>query len=314
MSPTLDPTAAYLGARGAAPGSVRLAGCPLLASGKVRDVYELDAGHLLFVTSDRVSAFDVVMDAGVPHKGRALTAIATHWFERTRDLIDNHLVSTSLDELSELPDELRPVLDGRVMIVQRAEPTPVEWVVRAYLAGSGFKDYAETGSLFGNPLPPGLELASRLPEPLLTPTTKNDAKDLPISKARARELVGDDVYKAASEASFTLFERGAQELAPHELLLADTKFEFGVCGSRVLLIDEALTPDSSRMWPEASWKPGSSPPSYDKQLLRDHLETLDWDKGYPAPHIDPAILERLGASYLELCERLTGRPVPGVRA
>ena len=291
---------AYLGRERSVPG-VRW-----LASGKVRDIYEIDAQRLLFVTSDRVSAFDVIMNEGIPYKGQVLTAIAAWWFARTRDILENHLLSTRVEDVPGLTSEWRERLRGRVMIVRRAQPTPVEWVVRGYIAGSGWKEYQRSRTVCGIPLPEGLRQSDRLPEPILTPTTKDEHHDLAITPAQARELVGAKVFEAAERASLALFRRGMDELEKIGVLLADTKFEFGLLGDKLLLIDEALTPDSSRFWPRAQWKPGGSPPSYDKQILRDWLETLDWNKQYPPPTVDPAVLEKTGAKYREICERLTG--------
>jgi phosphoribosylaminoimidazole-succinocarboxamide synthase len=297
----------YLGRERSIPG------LKWIATGKVRDIYEVDAEHLLFVTTDRVSAFDVVMNEGIPHKGEVLTTIAAWWFERTRDLVPNHLVGTSIDDV-EVPGEWRERLRGRVMLVRRAVPTTVEWVVRGYLAGSGWKEYQKTRSVCGIPLPEGLQLSSRLPRPILTPTTKDQHHDLPLTPAQARERVGAAVYDAAEKAALALFERGGEVLAKHGILLADTKFEFGEIGGRLVLIDEALTPDSSRFWPADSWKPGTNPPSYDKQILRDWLETLDWNKQYPPPPLDPAVVERTAAKYVEICGKITGRVPAGARA
>lgn len=302
----------YLGARARAPLGHRLAGCRYLGSGKVRDLYALDARHLLFVTSDRISAFDVVMDAGVPDKGRLLTHIAAWWFEQTRRLIDNHLVSTSVDDLPRASAEERALLRGRIMIVRRTAPTPVEWVVRGHLAGSGYKAYRETGRLFEHALPPGLTSGSPLPEPLLTPTTKSEGHDLPLDQAQARELVGAEVFERARRAALELFAGAARELEKRGILLADTKFEFGLLEGRLLLIDEVLTPDSSRFWPLAGHTPGRPQESWDKQILRDHLETLDWNKQPPPPPLPAALLERLRARYLELCLALTGGPPAGL--
>jgi phosphoribosylaminoimidazole-succinocarboxamide synthase len=295
----------------------RLGKLALASSGKVRDLYALDPERLLFVTSDRVSAFDVVMPRGVPHKGRVLTAIATHWFGRTRDLVPNHLEHADVDRVAAeagLDGELREALRGRIMVVRRARPTSVEWVVRGYLAGSGWKEYRETDSVCGIPLPAGLEPYGRLPRPILTPTTKDETHDLPLSPAEARARVGPTLYDRAERIALSLFARGAEELARAGILLADTKFEFGLAGEELLLIDEALTPDSSRFWPAAAWKPGESPPSYDKQILRDWLETLDWDKEPPGPEIPDEVVERLSARYLEICERITGALPEGVRS
>jgi phosphoribosylaminoimidazole-succinocarboxamide synthase len=285
---------------------VRVPGLSLLACGKVRDIYELDARHLLFVTTDRVSAFDVVMNEGIPHKGQVLTAISAFWFARTRDIIDNHLVSTSVDDLSGLDAGWRERLAGRIMIVRRAVPTSVEWVVRGYLAGSGWKEYQQRQSVCGVPLPAGLSQSSRLPTPILTPTTKEASHDLPITPDEARERVGGSVFDCAHKAALELFARGTRELDSLGILLADTKFEFGVLDQRVMLIDEVLTPDSSRFWNKRDWRLGISPPSWDKQILRDWLEAQPWNKEYPPPRVDPAILARVSDRYLEICEKLTG--------
>ena len=296
----MDPNIPYLG-RDDRPTDLKQ-----IASGKVRDVYGLDDEHLLFVTTDRVSAFDVVMDTGVPLKGVVLTQIAAHWFGRTADILPNHLVSTSIDEVTALDSHWRDRLRGRVMIVKRCLPDPIEWVVRGYLAGSGWKDYQKQGSVCGIALPTGLRQAEALPTPILTPTTKDDRHDLPLTSAQARERIGDERFEHGRQACLDLFQRGTAELAKIGIRLADTKFELGVCDGRVLLIDEALTPDSSRFWDEAEYRVGISPPSFDKQILRDHLETLDWNKEYPAPTIDPAVLRRLSQRYLDVCRRITG--------
>ncbi len=284
----------------------RPTGLEQIASGKVRDIYALDPEHLLFVTTDRVSAFDVVMNEGVPMKGRVLTAIAAHWFDRTRDLVPNHLVSTSVEDAAVLDPAWQDRLRGRVMIVKRATPDPIEWVVRGHIAGSGWKEYQATQTICGIPLPAGLSLAEELPEPIVTPTTKHEDHDRPLTPAQAAALVGRERWEHGEALCLELFRRGREELAPLGLRLADTKFELGVRAGEVLLIDEALTPDSSRMWDEAGYRIGISPPSFDKQILRDWLETLDWDKEYPAPPLDPAIVERVTARYLEVCEKITG--------
>ncbi|MFT4537937.1 MAG: phosphoribosylaminoimidazole-succinocarboxamide synthase [Planctomycetota bacterium] len=285
---------------------------PLLASGKVRDIYEVDADHLLFVTTDRVSAFDVVMNDGIPDKGRVLTSIAAHWFERTKDIVPNHLVSTDVNKVDALTDAWRRKLEGRIMLVKRAKPDPVEWVVRGYIAGSGWKEYQKSQTVCGIPLPAGLELAQQLDTPLLTPTTKEEDHDRPLTPAEAAELVGQEHYDRAEEVSMALFARGTEVLAELGIRLADTKFELGLVNGEIVLIDEALTPDSSRFWPNDGYRTGISPPSFDKQILRDHLETLDWNKEYPAPELDPAMLARVGQRYLEICERITGSAPIGV--
>lgn len=304
----MSTTAVYLGRDQQIPTLKRI------ASGKVRDIYELDARHLLFVTTDRVSAFDVVMKEGIPHKGRVLTAISAWWFEHTRDLIPNHLVSTSVDDVPGLDNERKDALRGRIMVVRRAVPTSVEWVVRGYLAGSGFKEYRERGTVCSIPLPPGLENSSRLPQPILTPTTKEEHHDLPLTPAEARERVGAAVFDPALKAALALFARGTDVLSKHGILLADTKFEFGLLDGKLILIDEALTPDSSRFWPADQWKPGRNPPSFDKQILRDWLEAQPWNKEPPPPPIAPEILQRTSARYLDICRTITGKLPEGVRA
>jgi phosphoribosylaminoimidazole-succinocarboxamide synthase len=295
----------YLGARRAPePGLGHL---EFLGAGKVRDLYALDDQHLLFVTSDRISAFDVVFDEGVPHKGRVLTAIAAFWFARTAHLVPNHLVTTDVDAVRGLDTATRERLAGRVMVVRRAQPTPVEWVVRGYLAGSGWKEYQASGGLWGEALPRGLRLADRLPQPMLTPTTKEDAHDLPLTLAEARARVGAKVFTQAQAAALALFEEGTRVLDERGIILCDTKFEFGLDGrGDLVLIDEVLTPDSSRMWPRSTWAPGGNQPSYDKQILRDWLERQPWDKNPPAPAIDREVLARLSQRYVDLCTLLTG--------
>lgn len=290
----------------------RLGELELVHAGKVRDVYRVDDTHLAFVTSDRISAFDVIMPQGVPNKGRVLTAIAAHWFERTRDLVANHLVSTRFEDIPGLPAEREDELRGRVMLVRACQPTTVEWVVRGYVAGSGWKEYTRAGTICGIPLPAGIPFCGRLPEPILTPTTKDDLHDLPLSPGAAAERVGAETFEAARATALALFARGTAELADKGILLADTKFEFGFDQGKLVLIDEALTPDSSRFWPAEHYATGRNQPSYDKQILRDHLETLDWNKEAPGPDLAPALIERISARYLELAELLTGRRPEGV--
>lgn len=298
----------YLGGDEGPPGLTRL------ATGKVRDIYTLDEERLLFVTTDRISAFDVVMNEGVPGKGCVLTSIAAWWFEATSDVFPNHILSTSVDDVEGLDETWREALRGRVMIVRRARPTPVEWIVRGYLVGSGWKEYCASGTVSGITLPEGLRQASALPAPLLTPTTKEETHDRPLSPAEARELVGTDVFDRAESAALALFRRGSERLAELGIILADTKFEFGLVDGELILIDEVLTPDSSRFWPADAWALDISPPSYDKQILRDYLETLDWNKAYPAPALDPAVLERVGSRYREVCALITGENTVGAPA
>ncbi|MEW6072255.1 MAG: phosphoribosylaminoimidazolesuccinocarboxamide synthase [Planctomycetota bacterium] len=306
-----DPHAVYSGRRR------ELGRLRLLSSGKVRDIYAVGEDRLLFVTSDRVSAFDVVMPQAIPHKGRVLTALAAHWFRRTADVVANHLVATEVDELPPacgISGALAAELAGRVMLVKRCTPTPVEWVVRGHIVGSGWKEYQRTGTVCGIPLPRGLEFCQRLPAPLLTPTSKDETHDLPLTPAEAEARVGSEIYARAASAALALFQRGREELARIGILLADTKFEFGTRNGDLLLIDEALTPDSSRFWPADRFATGRNQPSYDKQLLRDWLESLDWDKRPPAPDLPPEIVRRLSERYLEICEKITGRVPAGVTA
>ena len=303
-SPAPHAARAYLGMRGHPP--TPLAGCRPIACGKVRDLYEVDGSRLLFVVTDRISAFDVVMAEGVPGKGRLLNAISNHWMRRTADRVPNHLLSDSVDDLPDATDEERELLEGRISIVRRTRPTPVEWVVRGYLAGSGWKAYRVTGTLFGEPLPGGLEHCAKLPRPVLTPTTKDERKDLPLSLAEARERVGHQVFERARALALDLFDLATRELAPLGILLADTKFEFGLDDDRLILIDEVLTPDSSRFWPADEYRPGRDQPSYDKQILRSWLEEQDWARTPPPPPVDPQVLGRLSDRYRELCQRLTG--------
>ena len=282
----------------------KIPGLEQIASGKVRDIYAMDEEHLLFVTTDRISAFDVVMNEGIPHKGQVLTSIAAWWFQETQDIIPNHLVSASVDDVPGLDDTWKDRLNGRILVVKRCQPTTVEWVVRGYVVGSGWKEYQQSQSICGIELPAGLSQAEVLPGPFMTPTTKDDTHDEPITQAQARERVGDATFETCLNASMALFKRGTEMLAELDIILADTKFEFGMKDGEVMLIDEVLTPDSSRFWPAEDYRVGISPPSYDKQILRDYLETLDWDKNYPAPDLDPAVLAKVGERYMEVCEKI----------
>jgi phosphoribosylaminoimidazole-succinocarboxamide synthase len=296
----------YLGRDGGPPGMERI------ATGKVRDIFAIGSDRLLFVTTDRVSAFDVIMKEGVPGKGRVLTAISAHWFERTREVIPNHLLSTRVEDVPGLDDTWRERLRGRIMLVKRAEPSTVEWVVRGCIAGSGWKEYQKSGTVCGIPLPAGLQLAQELTQAILTPTTKDEDHDRPLTPEQARERIGSELYTRLEKASLELFALGKRELDGIGILLADTKFEFGMLDGQPILIDEALTPDSSRFWARETWRPGVSPPSFDKQILRDWLETLDWNKEYPPPPVDPAVLARVSERYLEICQRITGGVPEGV--
>ncbi len=276
---------------------------PIFRRGKVRDVYDLGK-RLLIVATDRISAFDCVMPEGIPDKGRILTAVANFWFETTKDLVPNHF-----RKAHEWPAELEPLraqLAGRAVVVEKTNPLPVECVVRGYLAGSGLKEYEATGEVCGVKLPGGLRLADRLPEPIFTPATKAESgHDENIPFARMAEIVGADLAVKLRDLSLALYRRGSEEAAKRGILLADTKFEFGVAeDGTLLLIDEALTPDSSRYWLADQWTPGVNPPSLDKQFLRDYLETLkDWDKQDPAPHLPEPIVVGIRERYMDLANR-----------
>lgn len=283
----------------------RLRGLPLVHRGKVRDVYAIDDAHLLIVVSDRLSAFDVVLPDPIPDKGRVLTAISSFWFERTRHVVPNHLTDRALEDVLTDPSDLAQARD-RSMIVRRLRPLPIEAVVRGYLIGSGWKDYQRTGAVCGIALPSGLRLADRLPEPLFTPATKAPAgqHDENIPFDEMARIVGADVAARVRDAALAVYRHAAEYALGRGIIIADTKFEFALDGDELVLIDEALTPDSSRFWPAAEYRPGVSPPSFDKQLVRDYLETLDWNKKAPAPRLPPEVIERTSAKYREALRRL----------
>ncbi len=280
---------------------------PHVYSGKVRDIYDAGDGRLLLVASDRISAFDVVMDEPVPDKGRVLTAMSAFWFERFADVVGNHLISTRLEDLP--PAAQRPEWEGRVMLCRRAEMLPVECIVRGYITGSAWKEYRAEGTMHGTPLPEGLLESSKLPEPVFTPSTKaaDGDHDVNISFDDAVSLIGRETAERARDVSLELYTKGAAWAAERGIIIADTKFELGVIDGELVLADEVLTPDSSRFWPADQWKPGSTPPSFDKQPVRDYLDTLDWDKKPPPPPLPPEVIEASRARYIEAYERVTGR-------
>jgi phosphoribosylaminoimidazole-succinocarboxamide synthase len=267
-----------------------------LASGKVREIYALDDERLELVASDRISTFDVVHPTPIPDKGRVLTGLSAYWFARTRDLVPNHLL------------ELRP--DGRTMVCRRLEMLPVEFVVRGYLAGSGWKDYQRTGAICGRALPAGMQESDRLPEPILTPATKaTEGHDENITEEVAADSSGEERYATAKEAALALYSYAAQRAEAQGIIVADTKFELGVTpDGAVVLGDEALTPDSSRFWPSDGYEPGRPQPSFDKQFVRDWCEASGWDKSPPAPELPDDVVVGSRARYLEAFERLTGIP------
>jgi phosphoribosylaminoimidazole-succinocarboxamide synthase len=280
----------------------------LINRGKVRDIYDLGE-HLLLVTSDRISAFDVIMNEGIPNKGLVLNQMSIFWFRLMSDIIPNHIVAT---EVEDYPAETRPYHDqlkGRSMLVRKARPLPVECIVRGYLSGSGWKDYRQTGAICGIALPAGLQESSQLPEPIFTPSTKAElgAHDENITFAEAITLCGGDYAEQARAATLAIYARARDYAWEKGIIIADTKFEFGVLDDGSLIwIDEALSPDSSRFWPRDQYRPGGPQPSFDKQFLRDYLETLDWGKQAPAPPLPAEIVAKTGEKYQEALRRLTG--------
>jgi phosphoribosylaminoimidazole-succinocarboxamide synthase len=275
---------------------------PLFSRGKVRDTYELDAGRLLMVTTDRISAFDYVLPTGIPDRGRVLTQLSVFWFGRTGDLVQNHLLAASHEGLP-------PELAGRCMVVRRAQRIDFEFVVRGYLAGSAWSEYRRSGTMAGEPLPRGLRESERLPEPIFTPATKSDVgHDENVTFNRMRSDIGTELADGLRDASLRLYTEAARYAEQQGLILADTKFEFGLVDDGPLLIDEALTPDSSRYWDGATWEVGRTPRSFDKQFVRDWLsEQSAWDRNSLPPPLPDDIVEQTRERYLTACERLTGR-------
>jgi phosphoribosylaminoimidazole-succinocarboxamide synthase len=281
---------------------------PKLHSGKVRDVYDAGDGLLLMVTSDRISAFDVVMAEPIDDKGKVLTGVTVHWLEQVTDLVPGHLVSTDPADFPPGAEELGD-LRARTMLVRRAEMLPVECIVRGYLAGSGWKEYTSTGAVCGIPLPSGLRQSDRLPEPIFTPSTKaTDGHDENITFEEAAELVGRDILEQARDISLAVYARAAEWSADRGIIVADTKFELGFVDGVLTLCDEVLTPDSSRFWDVETYEPGTSPPSFDKQPLRDWLEASGWDKKPPPPPLPAEIVHTTRDRYIAAYERVTGKP------
>jgi phosphoribosylaminoimidazole-succinocarboxamide synthase len=275
--------------------------------GKVRDIYDL-GDRLLLVATDRISAFDVVMADPIPDKGRILTQISAFWFGLLSDVIPNHLISLDVADFPPACQAHRQTLAGRTMLVRKTRPLPVECIVRGYLAGSGWADYQKTGTICGIPLPSGLKESDRLPEPIFTPSTKAQLgiHDENITFAEAAATIGQELAIRVREISLTLYQRASAWAEPRGIILADTKFEFGLDQGALLLIDEVLTPDSSRFWPQADYAPGRAQKSYDKQYLRDYLESLGWNKQPPPPPLPPEVLANTRAKYLEALKNLTG--------
>jgi phosphoribosylaminoimidazole-succinocarboxamide synthase len=281
---------------------------PLINKGKVRDIYDIDADKMLIVTTDRLSAFDVVLPTAIPGKGAVLTQVANFWFDRLQSIIPNHL--TGIDPVTVVSADERNQVVGRGIVVRKLKPLPIEAVVRGYLVGGGWKEYKQSGTVCGIPLPAGLQEASQLPEPIFTPSTKAEvgAHDENITFEKASELLGADVASQVRDVAIRLYKAAAEYALTKGIIIADTKFEFGLdAAGKLYLIDEALTPDSSRFWPADQYKVGSNPPSYDKQFVRDWLESSGWNKQAPGPELPADIAARTGEKYREALRQLTGR-------
>jgi phosphoribosylaminoimidazole-succinocarboxamide synthase len=289
----------------------RLDGLAPQRHGKVRDIFDLGE-TLLLVATDRISAFDYVLGSGIPDKGKVLTQLSAFWFARTRDIVPNHLLSTDVSTYPDGMNRHADVLGGRSMLVRKTNPVPIECVARGYLSGSGWKEYVASGSVCGVALPPGLRESDRLPTPIFTPATKAESgHDLNISEADAGRLVGEDLLRTLRDLTLTLYHHGARHAESRGIILADTKFEFGLSTSGdIILIDEVMTPDSSRYWPQDQYAPGAAQPSFDKQYVRDYLEDIHWNKQPPVPALPDSVVMRTREKYLEAYRRLTGHELP----
>ena len=289
---------------------IKIKDVSLFREGKVRSVYDL-GDKLLFVASDRISAFDVIMSNGIPDKGKVLNMISAFWFDYTKDIIDNHMITIDLDEIIAVDERLKPyrsILEGRSMLVEKAEPVPIECIVRGYISGSGWKDYQNTGEVSGLSLPEGLQLSDKLEEPIFTPSTKADeGHDMNISQKEMIKEVGEETFEFLEEKSIYLYIAARDYAATKGIIIADTKFEFGKIGDKIILMDEVLTPDSSRFWPENDYESGRQQKSFDKQFVRDYLETLDWDKRPPGPILPDDVIMKTREKYLQAYKILTGK-------
>ncbi len=281
---------------------------PLLSRGKVRDIYDLGE-YLLLVATDRISAFDVIMPTPIPDKGKILTQLSVYWFKKFEDQIKNHLVSSNVSEYPDVCHQYRDQLEGRSLLVRKAKPLPVECIVRGYLVGSGWKEYKSSGTVCGIKLREGLVVADKLDEPIFTPSTKAEKgeHDENISFDKMVKLVGKDIAEKVKDLSILIYKEGAKDALERGIIIADTKFEFGLCGGELLLIDEVLTPDSSRFWPADEYTPGTTPRSFDKQYLRDYLVEIGWSPDQPAPELPREVVENTRSKYMEALKRLTGR-------
>ena len=276
-------------------------------TGKVREVYDL-GDQYLFIASDRISAFDCIMPNGIPNKGQILNMISKFWFDRTGDIVKNHMISTDVNDFPKSLQKYADILKGRSMLVKKAELLPIECIVRGYLIGSGWKEYQKSETIGGMPLRSGYKMAGKLDEPIFTPSTKADeGHDENISIDQMNEIIGKELGDKLMDISLKLYKTAADYALTKGIIIADTKFEFGIIDGEIILIDEVLTPDSSRFWPADTYKEGSSPFSFDKQFVRDYLETLDWDKTPPAPELPENIVEKTREKYLEAYALLTGK-------
>jgi phosphoribosylaminoimidazole-succinocarboxamide synthase len=289
-----------------------LPGIPKVNQGKVREIFGLDE-HLLIVATDRISAFDVILPNAIPRKGEVLTQLSAFWFSRLDSIVENHLISVKTEEFPASLEPFRGSLEGRSMLVCKCEPLPIECVVRGYLAGSGWKEYLQSETICGIRLPGGLQESDELPEPVFTPSTKaTSGHDENISFEQAVEIVGSDIAERVREFSIEIYNQARCFAMERGIIIGDTKFEFGLRGSDLIWIDEALTPDSSRFWPADQYQPGQAQPSFDKQFVRDYLETLDWDKRSPGPTLPEDVVEATSRRYLEAYSLLTGEQLEGV--
>ncbi len=277
----------------------------LLRRGKVRDVYDL-GDKLLVVATDRISCFDVVLGCGIPQKGEVLNKISLFWFDYLKDIVENHLITADVSKYPNNLSKYSDLLEGRSMVVKKAKPLPIECIVRGYLSGSGWKEYKASGSVCGISLPIGLRESDKLPSVIFTPSTKADVgHDINIDEAQAKKMIGRRVFEDIKSKSIALYSKAAEHAAKHGIIIADTKFEFGQFDGRLILIDEVLTPDSSRFWPMQGYQPGRPQPSFDKQFVRDYLESLKWDKTPPAPEVRSDIIEKTSEKYLHALKVLT---------
>jgi len=284
-----------------------LEGLTLHRRGKVRDVYEV-GNDLLIIATDRISAFDYVLGSGIPDKGKVLTQLSAFWFERMGDLVAHHVLATEVEAMPASVQRHAAVVQGRSMLVRKTEPVPVECVARGYLSGSGWKEYQQTGAVCGVKLPAGLKESDRLPEPIFTPATKADSgHDINISEEEAGRIVGTDLIAKLKALTLEIYSRGVDHAATKGIIIADTKFEFGLVGNEIILIDEVLTPDSSRFWPQDQYQPGHGQPSYDKQFVRDYLEEIRWNKQPPVPSLPEDVIRRTREKYVDAYRLLSDR-------